>query len=287
MKKITKKQTVNRLEEYIPKGCRKPRTRIVQEVVSLSINKIDPSEAPVAFACHGRNLGGKAQLVRLYKGKYYVQEIDYQGDGVWTPTKYQEGYLSFSWMRQCYDLDEEYLSEKDERKQRESFANKLIIGDYVYRRCGQPYYGWSTFGVGVSWCFSVCIPEHDYKDYEFRGISPDDTPMLQRKYDELMRDSARECSYKSLDDALQYDYIEVLMPECCKRKFQSPIYEGDKWYKNNGEMQKELAKDLAKCAERLRRKYAAHFEYLSNSDFAWHFDSAADVVRQELSRKVG
>ena len=54
MKKITKKQTVNRLEEYIPKGCRKPRTRIVQEVVSLSINKIDSSEAPVAFACHSR-----------------------------------------------------------------------------------------------------------------------------------------------------------------------------------------------------------------------------------------
>lgn len=287
MKKITKKQTVNRLQEYIPKGCRKARTRIVQEVVSLSIKQVDESEAPVAFICHDDGIHEKTQPVRIYRGKFYALDLDYLSDGKWKPVTYTDNYLCFSWMDHDCDSGEDYLSSDNESKQRETLANKMIIGDKVYYRCGQPYYGFETFGVGVSWCFDVIIPSSDYMDYEFSGISPDDKVMLQRKYDELMGGFSRECGYKSLDDALRHNYIEVLMPDCCKRKFQSPIYDGDKWYKNDYELQKQLTQDLMKTAERLKKKYAAHFEYLSNFDFSCQFDFAADVVRDKLRKKVG
>lgn len=281
MKKITKKQTVNRLEMYVPKGCKKARTRIVQEEVSLSIKQVEESEAPVAFICHD-GYNKPAVPVRLYKGKFYALELSYFGEGKWESKKFRNNYLCFS-----PDGESAYLSDDDERVKRKAIARRLVIGDEVYYRCGQPYYDWTTFGCGHSFCFSVVIPEQDYKDYENRGISPANKTMLQRKYDQLMQYSSRECYYKSLDDALRYDYIEVLMLECCKRKFQSPIYEGDKWIENDGELQKELIKDLMKCAERLKKKYAGRFEYLSNYDFIHHFHSAADSVKSEFCKKVG
>jgi len=286
MKKITRKQTVNRLEEYVPKGCRKARTRIVQEEVSLSIYQVEESEAPVVFICHN-GYDKPAVQVRLYKGKFYALELDYKGEGRWYPSVFSNKSLCFSYYSRDDDTNMEYLSDKDEDKQRENIARRLVIGDKVYYRCGQPYYGWNTFGCGVSWCFSVVIPEQDYKDYENRGISPGDKVMLQRKYDEFMKTSARECSFKSLDDALRYNYIEVLLPECCKRKFQSPLYEGDKWLENGGELQDELTRDLMKCAERLKKKYASRFEYLSNYDFACQFHRAADCVKSGMMKKVG
>lgn len=263
MKKITNIQIVNRQESFIPKGCRKPRTCIVEEEVTLSINQIEESEAPVAFILHEFN--HTPVEIRTFKGKFYQYNCEYSTE-----------WLRFDKPYSSYD----YLSAESEEHQREFFARCIVIGTKVYQQCAQPFYSWHSFGVNHSWCFSVMAPGKDYQDYELRGISPDDMDALREKYEEMNHTSVR---FDSFEDSIKYEYIEVLMPECCKRKFRPAIYEGNKWYDG---LQKQLRNDVLKFMERKKKEYAKEFRYLSNSDFASQFKDAATSASSIMAERI-
>lgn len=272
MKKITAKQTIKREEEYLPKGCRKLRTRLVDEVVELSIGYIDECEAPVAFVVHEFKI---SREVRLYKGKFYAQEVQHTMDG--------ERLKCFADLRLTFDTRYDGCLDHDrEKKQRQEWAKMLVIGNYIYRQCAQPYYSWHMFGIGDSWCFSAVIPRDEYQDYELKGISPDDREALMEKYEDINSHCVHK--YESLEDALDYNSIEVVMPECCKRKFQPGIYEGGKWYDG---LSVQLRKDIQRFMAKKMKEYAKHFRYLSHEDFAYRFKDAAEAAVEIERKKIG
>lgn len=287
MKTIKHTKTVYYKESFIPKGCRKPRYQLVANEVTFKVKQVEKEDTEVAFIVHA--FEHDPREIRLYNGKLYAQQQfvteSHENDGIrvrYIATPYKEDavfLLCPRWDYSCSDTSM-YNTPEDVEELQSRLDDTLIIGNEVYVRCYQPFYSWHSFGVNHSWCFAVEIPTTSYENYELRGIAPDDMDALREKYEEMNHTSVR---YDSFEDSIKHEYIEVLMPECCKRKFRPAIYEGNKWYDG---LQEQLRNDVLKFMERKKKEYAKEFRYLSNSDFASQFKDAATSASSIMAERI-
>lgn len=217
---------VHHTEMVTPPRCRKPRPQEGESEITVNIREVSAEFAPVAFVVS--EYDHEPRKVRSYRGKLYSQVQDNQPQDREAnrrdkncPHWLNQAATQCNWERLitpgynwCWTL------QKHKENAVKRAANCIIVDGEAYERSGEPYYRVVCFGMGnnhggtgffVDWA--------DYRDRKkIWGMTAAD------KYAAI--EKGVEIALKR-GDTESVDYIrrsgngsiEVLMPECIKRKY--------------------------------------------------------------------
>jgi len=199
-------------EEYIPPRCRKPRSRLVEKTMAVTISEVTDSEAPVAlitttWETRKGEFGLTETLYRWYGKKLYTPCISHSG----------EEYTIHDVAHRINETRFPAVSEQERRaKVRQNAKRYLIIDGVLHEQSGEPMYTYTTFGLGrnhggtgffIETCYNT---NKNYRNY----------------FNAFQREEAIKC-FKSAalgrgdTESVKSEpeiNIEVLLPEAVRRK---------------------------------------------------------------------
>lgn len=224
-------------ESYLPnKKCTYERVRIVQENHELKIEKIDLSDAKLAFRV--KKYDERIQDIYLYNDLLWRKKFVRNPDSG-KNEKYKIPELIKKFKREASDLPYScfegkkvekgiYLLDKEKKisELSESISNYLIVGNDVYESVDEPRYVVQTFGLGhnhggtgmfVQFHYNSNIPASSY--------FPADKRKEAIEYGrQVAKDRGDTLSIKTIGQS--YD-IKVILPEAVKCNPLEEHGEGD------------------------------------------------------------
>lgn len=262
--------TIPYTEEYLPPRCRKPRLRKAQKTYSARIPIVNKEDAPVAFLLsdlHHRKEG--TVKIRLHKGRLYMLEtrlLAVRANGGDHFGFAHSGFFPVTAERfKPYVLDNKTFEEKKERI-RNLCADRIVIDNLVWLRCGEPVYQIQTFGLGNNHGSTGLFVETYIDKDDLRG---------SRYFNALQGDeavAAFNAVAKGRGDTnsvgLYGKMIEVLLPEAVTYK---PWTEPDK-NKTKPKKDKQPAKPMKPI-------------YLIFTADAWHSHSSMELVAVATTKR--
>lgn len=197
-------------EEYLPsKRHKKPRIRDAQGTMTVELQEITFSEAPIAFMVYERL-------------RSHPKEFRWWKDRLWTPVLQKDGTTG---VEEHYPINElinelktivpyQFTIGKDviEEKKRKFAADHILIDGFVYECANEPRYVVMTFGLGHNHGGTSMFVEEWYnpnigKDRYFNALEK------EKAIAEAMRIATARGDTDDLSRIGTSCRIEVLMPE--------------------------------------------------------------------------
>ena len=190
-----------------------------KEKIRVRIPEATDADAPIAFVIHNRN--ERPLQVRRYKNQLYKEARISFFNGKHTE-EYPLENIPWGRVLHKYSLFGTCSSKAEYVAcMKVAIRDYLIIDNVVYRRCNEPYYHIIRYGFGN--CKTVIFTEFcDRSKKLIPGYSALDK-------DVAVKDAVRIANSNGISECvgdiekMSQGFIEVLIPEACKRKFKRQI----------------------------------------------------------------
>lgn len=217
-------------EEYVPPRCRNPRYEEKQEEINLNIREVNGEDAPIAFIVS--EFERERREVRCHKGQLYRQVQDRQKLNRETGFRERDETKPL-WENQTADECEwrwilTYSQKVNESRAYNVLAAKvrakdfIIINGWAYEKCHEPYYHVTCFGLGrnhggtgffVGWSTKSRQTIHGWNALDYNAAVEGAVKVALGR-----GDTDSEAYIRKGGNANE---IEVLMPQCVKKKYKS------------------------------------------------------------------
>lgn len=231
------KATTKYLATFIPPRCRKERQEVREIEVSANIREVKAEDAPVAFVVV--EYGELPKMVRFHKNRLYRDNFwfkreyadpkDYSSDFHHRPVPLEETDWN-RWLGRDY-APLQSTEEEAKAQVRKNASDFIIVDGILYKRCYEPYYSVTTFGLGNNHGGSTLSIGWLYKGAKHRELCPAIYPATKR--DEAINAALTVAIGRGDNESVEHirqggmGEIHVLIPEASKFRF--PKHDLYKW----------------------------------------------------------
>lgn len=226
-------------EKFLPPRCRKYRTRNTTGSVILDIQAVSADDAPIAcIVKNGFDLS--ADLESLLPGAahpYDIYDVRYFGGHFYRQQKRKDFYSGAQGFATIEDLSSHLENQmasfhcgRNYQQQveiaQEYASEYILIGGFLWYKCGEPKYAINTFGLGHNHGGTSIFVHHHYNG-NLPASRYFNANNKQQALEAAKAIALRRGDTKSIDTLGDYVDINVLMPHVFRADPATEAGEGD------------------------------------------------------------